>query len=263
MGKKTLFSAAILILGVFLIWAGSIQAAEIGEGVEITFLGHSAFKIVSPEGIIILIDPFLKNNPKTPEGMKEISKADLILVTHGHADHLGETIPIAQKTNATVVAMVELGTYLTQKGLKKVERMNKGGKYSFKGIQVVMTQALHSSSVTERDQVIYAGEPAGYAVRMENGFSIYHAGDTAVFSDMKIIADLYAPNLAMLPIGSRFTMDPKEAAYAVKLLHPQYVIPMHFGTWPLLTGTAEEFSRLLKDQPAVKLIVMQPGQTIE
>lgn len=263
MKKRFLFSLLILMFGLSIIGAGDLLASEIGKDAKITYLGHSAFKIVSPKGLIILIDPFLKNNPKTPEGMKEIDKADLILVTHGHADHLGETIPIAQKTNASVIAMAELGTYLTKKGLKNVVRMNQGGKYTFKGIQIVMTQALHSSSIVEGDQIIYAGEPVGYVLRLENGFSIYHAGDTAVFSDMKIIGDLYEPNLAMLPIGSHFTMDPKEAAYAVKLLHPQYVIPMHFGTWPLLTGTAEEFSRLLKDQPDVKLIVMQPGQTIE
>lgn len=241
----------------------ALMAAEIGKGVKITFLGHAAFKVVSPQGLVILVDPFLKNNPKTPENMKEVEKADLILLTHGHGDHLGDTIPIAQKTNATVVAMAELGTYLTKKGLKNVVRMNKGGNYKFKGLGIVMTQAIHSSSITEGDQIIYAGEPVGYVIRMENGFSIYHAGDTGVFSDMKIIGDLYQPNLAMLPIGSHFTMDPKEAAYAVKLLRPQYVIPMHFGTWPLLTGTPEEFASLLKDQPDVKLIVMKPGQTIE
>jgi len=263
MKRKLFFSLSIWILLLFLTSPEDSTASEIGKGVKITYLGHAAFKVVSPQGLVILIDPFLKNNPKTPESMKEIDRADLILVTHGHGDHLGDTIAIAQKTNATVVAMAELGTYLTKKGLKNVVRMNKGGSYTFKGLRIVMTHAIHSSSVTEGDQIIYAGEPVGFIVRMENGFSIYHAGDTGVFSDMKIIGDLYQPNLAMLPIGSHFTMDPKEAAYAVKLLRPQYAIPMHFGTWPLLTGTADEFASLLKDQPDVKLIVMKPGQTIE
>ncbi len=270
MEKKFMISVVIFVFCVLLSFgAVAVPAAEIGKrveigkGVQITYLGHSAFKIVSPQGLIILIDPFLKNNPKTPEGMKEIGKADLILVTHGHADHLGETIAIAQKTNASVVAMAELGTYLTKKGLKNVVRMNKGGKYSFKRIQIVMTQALHSSSIMEGDQVIYAGEPVGFVVRMENGFSVYHAGDTAVFSDMKIIGDLYEPNLAMLPIGSHITMDPKEAAYAAKMLRPQYVVPMHYGTWPLLTGGLEEFERIMKDQPEVKVLAIQPGETVE
>lgn len=263
MRKKILFSSAIIIFGIFLIWTGFVHASEIGKGAKVTFLGHAAFRVVSPQGLTIFIDPFLKNNPKTPDALKEVDKADLILVTHGHGDHLGDTIAIAHKTNASVVAIAELATYLTKKGLKNVIRMNKGGKTTVKGIQIVMTHAVHSSSVAEGDQVIYAGEPVGYVIRLENGFSIYHAGDTAVFSDMKIIGDLYEPNLALLPIGSHFTMDPKEAAYAVRLLRPQYVMPMHYGTWPLLTGTLDEFSRLMKDQPGVKVIPIQPGQTIE
>jgi len=261
--KKIGFVWVALTMTALFSGLGLSPAAEIGKEAKITYLGHAAFRVVSPQGLTILIDPFLKNNPKIPEGMKEVDKADLILVTHGHGDHLGETIVIAQKTNASVVAITELGTYLTKKGLKNVIRMNKGGKYTFRGIQIVMTHALHSSSVTEGDQVIYAGEPVGYVIRLENGFSIYHAGDTAVFSDMKIIGDLYEPNLALLPIGSHITMDPKEAAYAAKLLRPQYIMPMHYGTWPLLTGTLDEFSRLMKDQPSVKVIAIQPGQTIE
>lgn len=230
---------------------------------KITYLGHAAFKLVSPQGLVIYIDPFLKNNPKTPAAMKEVDKADLILVTHGHGDHLGDTLEIAQKTNAPVVAMAELAGYLTRKGLKNTVRMNMGGSYSTKGIRVTMVNALHSSSVTEGDQVIYTGSSVGFVVRFENGFTVYHAGDTAAFSDMKIIGDLYAPHLALLPIGSHFTMDPKEAAYACKLIQPKYVVPMHYGTWPLLTGTTEEFARYLKDQPGIKLIIMNPGTTIE
>jgi len=241
----------------------SLWAAEIGKGVKITYLGHAAFRLVSPQGVVILIDPFLKNNPKTPADQKEVDKADLILVTHGHGDHLGDTLAIAQKTNASVVAMNELGIYLTKKGLKGVVRMNKGGSYMAKGIRITIVNAQHSSSVTEGDQLIYTGEPAGFIIRFENGFTVYHAGDTAVMADMKIFGDIYKPNLAFLPIGSHFTMDPNEAAYACKLLRPHYVIPMHYGTWPVLTGTPEEFARLLKEQPEVKLIVMKPGQTIE
>jgi len=205
----------------------------------------------------------LKNNPQTPAAFKEVKKADIILVTHGHGDHLGDTLSIAQKTNASVVAIHELGVYLAKKGVKNILRMNKGGSLSIKGIRITMVNALHTSSITEGDQVIYAGEPVGYVIRFENGFTVYHAGDTAVMSDMKIIGDLYKPELALLPIGSHFTMDPAEAAYACKLIQPKYVVPMHYGTWAVLTGTADEFARLLKDQPAVKLIVMDPGQTIE
>lgn len=262
-------SKKIGVLSVLFFFSGmgffspSLQAAEIGKGVKVTYLGQSAFRIVSPGGLNIVIDPFLSNNPKTPADQKEVDKADLILVTHGHGDHLGDTLAIAQKTNASIVVMAELATYLGKKGAKNVIRMNKGGSVNLKGIRVTMVNAQHSSSVTEGDQVIYTGEPVGFIVRLENGFTIYHAGDTSVMSDMKIFGDLYQPNLALLPIGSHFTMDPAEAAYACKLLRPQFVIPMHYGTFPVLTGTPEEFKRLLQDQPGIKLMVLNPGMTVE
>jgi L-ascorbate metabolism protein UlaG (beta-lactamase superfamily) len=263
MAKKALGMLIVSFLLAVVFFSPSLPAAEIGKGVKITYLGHSAFKLVSLQGVVIYLDPFLKNNPKTPPNQKEVNQADLILVTHGHADHLGDAVAIAQKTNASVVAMAELATYLTKKGLKNVVRMNKGGSYTAKGIRITMVNAQHSSSVTEEGKVIYAGEPVGFIVRFENGFTVYHAGDTAVMSDMKIFGDLYKPDLALLPIGSHFTMDPREAAYACKLLLPQYVVPMHYGTWPVLTGTADEFLRLMKEHPQVKVIVMNPGQTIE
>ena len=263
MKKKTQSLFSLFFFLTLVLIPASLLSAEIGKGVGITFLGHSAFKLVSPQGVAILIDPFLKNNPKTPAALKEVDKADLILVTHAAGDHLGDTLSIAQKTNASVVAIHELGGYLAKKGAKNIIRMNKGGSFSIKGVRITMVNAQHSSSIAEGDQVIYGGEPVGYVIRFENGFTVYHAGDTAVMSDMKIIGDLYKPELALLPIGSHFTMDPAEAAYACKLIQPKYVVPMHYGTWAVLTGTADEFARLLKDQPAVKLIVMDPGQTIE
>lgn len=263
MSRRTYFFLTVLFFFLASFLPAVSQGAEIGKGVKITYVGHAAFKLVSPQNVTILIDPFLKNNPKTPPPQKEVAQADLILVTHGHGDHLGDTIAIAQKTSATVVAMAELGGYIGRKGIKNVVRMNKGGSFTNKGIRITMVNAQHSSSVTEGDQVLYAGEPVGFIIRFENGFTVYHAGDTAVMSDMKIFGDLYKPDLAMLPIGSHFTMDPNEAAYACKLLRPHYVVPMHYGTWPVLTGTAEEFAKLMKDQPDVKLIVMNPGETID
>ncbi len=263
MAKKALGLLIVSFLLALVFFSPSLPAAEIGKGVKITYLGHSAFKLVSPQGVVMYIDPFLKNNPKTPADRKEVDKADLVLVTHGHGDHLGDTVSIAQKTNASVVAMNELGIYLTKKGLKNVVRMSKGGSYTAKGIRITMVNAQHSSSVVESEQVLYTGEPAGFIIRFENGFTVYHAGDTAVMADMKIFGDLYKPNLAFLPIGSRFTMDPQETAYACQLLRPQYVVPMHYGTWPVLTGTPDDFIGRMKDQPQVKVIVMNPGQTIE
>jgi len=263
MGKKVWGVLTVFFVLALVFLSPSFPAAEIGKGVKITYLGHSAFKLVSPQGVVIYLDPFLKNNPKTPPDQKEVNKADLVLVTHGHADHLGDALGISQKTGAPVVAIAELGAYVTQKGLKNVVRMNKGGSYTTKGIRISMVNAQHSSSVTEEGKVIYAGEPAGFIIRFENGFTVYHAGDTAVMSDMKIFGDIYKPDLALLPIGSHFTMDPQEAAYACKLLRPRYVVPMHYGTWPVLTGTADDFIGRMKDQPEVKVIVMNPGQTIE
>lgn len=262
-GKRRFLVIVLFLCFTFILNIQAIYAKDIGKGVQITFLGHAAFKLVSPKGVIILVDPFLKNNPKTPDELKELEKADLILVTHGHADHLGDTVAIAQKTNAQVVAIAELAGYITKKGVNTAVRMNKGGSFITKGIRVTMVNAQHSSSVADGDQIIYAGEPVGFIIRFENGFTVYHAGDTAVFSDMKIISELYKPDMALLPIGSHFTMDPNEAAYACKLLSPKYVVPMHYGTWPVLTGTVEEFKKLMKNQQKIRVIVMTPGQTIQ
>jgi L-ascorbate metabolism protein UlaG (beta-lactamase superfamily) len=240
----------------------SLYAEEIGKGVKITYLGHSAFKIVSPKGVVIYIDPFLSNNPMTPAEMKTVDKADLILVTHGHGDHVGDTLAIAEKTNAKIVVIPELGRYLTKKGAKNVIGMNKGGTYTSQGIAITMVHALHSSSATEGDQIIYLGDPAGFVIRFENGFTLYHAGDTGVFGDMRIISEIYKPELSLLPIGGHFTMDPKEATYASKLLGSKYVVPMHYGTFPVLTGTAEEFQKLMREVPQTKVLVLKPGETI-
>jgi len=260
-------SKMILVLfvsvGLFLFPLNSLNADEIGKGVKITFLGHAAFKIVSPKGVVIYMDPFLSKNPKTPEEMKTVEKVDLILVTHGHGDHVGDTLTIAEKTNAKIVVIPELGIYLAQKGAKNVVRMNKGGTFISHGIAITMVHALHSSSSMEGEQIIYLGDPAGFIIRFENGFTLYHAGDTGVFSDMKIIGDIYKPELSLLPIGSHFTMDPREATYAAKLLRSKYVIPMHYGTFPVLTGTPEEFLKLMKEVPQTKVLVLKPGETIQ
>ena len=265
---------SILVLPVILILAVSIPlyASEIGKGVKVTYLGHAAFRIISPKGVVIYIDPFLSRNPKTPPEMKTVEKADLILVTHGHGDHVGDTLAIAEKTNAKIVAIAELGRYLKSKGAKDVTRMNKGGTYTTRGIHITMVNALHSSSVTETEavssgqkkaRIVYAGDPAGFVIRLENGFSVYHAGDTAVFGDMKIIGEIYKPELSLLPIGSHFTMDPTEATYAAKLIGSKYVIPMHYGTFPVLTGTPEVFLKLMAEVPQTKVLVLKPGDTID
>lgn len=254
----------LLVAGVSIFLISTfLSAEEIGRGAKITYLGHSAFKVISPKGVILYIDPFLSGNPKTPPEMKTVDKADLILVTHGHGDHVGDTVSMAEKTNAKVVVIPELGRYLAKKGVKNVIGMNKGGTYTSHGIAITMVHATHSSSATEGDQIIYTGDPAGFVIRLENGFTMYHAGDTGLFSDMKLIGELYKPELSLLPIGSHYTMDPKEATYAAKLLGSKYVIPMHYGTFPVLTGTAEEFLKLMKEVPQTKVIVLKPGETVQ
>jgi L-ascorbate metabolism protein UlaG (beta-lactamase superfamily) len=257
--KSVLYVVPILLM----VFSISLHAEEMGRDVKVTYLGHSAFKVLSPKGVVIYIDPFLSGNPKTPAELKTVEKADLVLVTHGHGDHLGDTLAIAEKTNARIVAMPELGRYLTKKGAKNVVGMNKGGTYTSHGIAITMVHALHSSSVTEGDQVIYAGDPAGFVIRFENGFTLYHAGDTGIFGDMKIIGEIYKPELSLLPIGSHFTMDPREATYASKLLGSKYVIPIHYGTFPVLTGTVEEFLKLMKEVPQTKVLVLRPGETVQ
>ncbi|MGQ9778097.1 MAG: metal-dependent hydrolase, partial [Thermodesulfobacteriota bacterium] len=188
---------------------------------------------------MIYIDPFLSKNPKTPPEMNEVNKADFILVTHGHFDHVGDIVSISQKTNAKVITIYELGNYLTKKGAKNVVEMNKGGTYKSQVISFIVVPATHSSGIVEGDQILYGGEPVGFVIRVENGFTVYHSGDTGVFSDMKLIGDLYKPELSILPIGSHYTMGPKEAAYAAKLIGSKYVIPMHYGTSPALTETVD------------------------
>lgn len=250
-------------LSLFLIFHHPLCADEIGKGVKVTFLGHAAFKIVSPKGVVIYIDPFLSKNPKTPEEMKNVEKADLILVTHGHGDHLGDTLSMVEKTNAKIVVIPELGKYLAQKGAKNVVGMNKGGTITSHGIAITMVNALHSSSTMEGEQIVYLGDPAGFIIRFENGFTLYHAGDTGIFGDMKILGEIYNPELSLLPIGSHFTMDPREAAYATKLLRSKYVIPMHYGTFPVLTGTPEDFLKWMKEVPQTKVLVLKPGETVQ
>jgi L-ascorbate metabolism protein UlaG (beta-lactamase superfamily) len=233
----------------------------IGRGVSITFLGHAAFKLTG-DGITVLIDPWL-SNPLFNTPVENIGKVDLILVTHGHGDHVGETVAVAKKTGAPVVAIHELSVILAGQGAPRVIGMNKGGTVPFHGLKVTMTQAVHSSAVDEGGKLVPAGDPGGFVVEFPKGFVAYHAGDTAVFKDMELIRELYHPELAMLPIGSHYVMNPAEAALACRLLKPRWVIPMHYATFPVLTGTPAELMALLKDQPDIKVIPLKPGETVE
>ncbi|MBM2841862.1 MAG: beta-lactamase, partial [Bacteroidetes bacterium] len=207
--------------------------------VEITWLGHSAFKLVSSTRKIILIDPWLEN-PKAPAGLKDSINADIILVTHGHSDHIGNTIEIAKRTNAKVIAIYEVSVYLQSAGLSNVQGMSKGGTVKVDGIEVSMVDARHSSTIEVDGKMIHGGEAAGFVVRLENGYRIYHAGDTALFMDMKLIGQLHRPHVAIVPVGDLYTMGPRDAAIACKWIKPKHIIGMHYGTFPALTGTLDE-----------------------
>ncbi|MGO9126626.1 MAG: metal-dependent hydrolase [Terriglobales bacterium] len=229
------------------------------NGIKITWLGHATFRIETPQGKTVLIDPWVKENPKCPEKEKSFSKVDVILCTHGHGDHIGDAVEIAKEHGPMVVGIYELCGWLQSKGVTRVSPMNKGGTQTVGDIKVTMVHAEHSSGVHDGDQTIYVGEAAGYVIEFSNGVKIYHAGDTCVFGDMAIIRELYAPEICMLPIGDNYTMGPREAAYACKLLKPKTVIPMHFGTFPVLTGTPAELRKLAPD---VEVRELKPGETI-
>ncbi|MBI4548698.1 MAG: metal-dependent hydrolase [Ignavibacteriae bacterium] len=228
---------------------------------KVTWFGHSAFLLESPDGKAVLIDPWL-DNPKAPPEAKDIPNVDLILVSHGHSDHVGNTVEIAKRTNAKVVCIYELYLYFQSQGVTTAQGMNKGSTVEIDGVKLTMVDARHSSDIDIGGSVVPGGEAAGFVVEFANGFSIYHAGDTAVFGDMKLIQQLYKPKLVLLPIGGFYTMGPREAALACKLLHPQHIMGMHYGTFPVLTGTLSELKKYLPAAMKRKVIEMAPGEVI-
>jgi L-ascorbate metabolism protein UlaG (beta-lactamase superfamily) len=241
---------------------------------ELLWLGQSAFRLTTPDGKVIVIDPFLTKNPKTPAAYKDLDalgKVDLILVTHAHGDHFGDSVALATKNKAPVYGPAGLDQTLQTLGILPAElapRMNKGGTIAplGPGVRIHMVRAEHSSEFlfhdpkTDKDETHVGGEPVGFVIEIENGPRIYHMGDTAVFSDMRLIADRLHPDVVLIPIGGHFVMDPQDAAFAVReLLKPKVALPMHYGTIPQLKGTPEEFKAALGNAP-VKVIVLQPGE---
>jgi len=231
------------------------------KGIKLTWLGHATFRIQTPGGSIIYIDPWVMGNPACPDSEKEVKKCDIMLCTHGHFDHIGDARAIAKQHKSKVVGIFELCTWMQKKGIENIAPMNKGGTQPVGDIKVTMTHAVHSCGIQDDDgSIIYGGEACGYVIEFSNGIKIYHAGDTGPFSDMKIIHDLYKPDIAMLPIGDHFTMGPREAAYVCELLKPRVVVPMHFATFPLLTGTPGALKNLVQ-HTGIQVMEFKPGET--
>lgn len=230
------------------------------KGTRITWLGHATVLIQTANGTNLLIDPFIAGNPKYPKSFVLPEKIDYILLTHGHGDHIGDAVPVATKHESTVVAIYELSAHIASKGVKSTTGMNLGGTAQLGDVAVTMVEATHSAAAQDGNGTHYVGVATGFVLAIAGGPVLYHAGDTNVFGDMKLIAQLYHPEVAMLPIGGFYTMGPKEAALAVELLQPKMVLPLHFGTFPPLTGTPAELAALI--DPGVKVLTCSPGETI-
>lgn len=227
---------------------------------KITWLGHGTVQLQFAGGEVLVVDPWLEN-PKYPKG-NTFDRVDAIAVSHGHFDHIHDVVPLAKKFDPKVVCIFETSVWLESKGVSQTIGMNKGGTVDLGFVKLTMTHAIHSCGILDEGKIIYGGEAAGYVLTQTDGRRIYIAGDTNVFSDMALIQELYAPELAFLPIGDHFTMGPHEAAKAVRLLKTKKIVPMHFGTFPALTGTPDALAEKIKGEPT-EVWTLEPGKTVQ
>lgn len=235
------------------------------HGVQVTWLGHGTFKLRTAEGKSLLIDPWVQNNPACPDDQKHLGKLDTILITHGHGDHIGDVFQVAKDAQPDqIIGVFEMAVWLESKGVQNATGMNKGGALDLGWVRLTMTHADHSCGIQDGDQIIYGGEAVGYVLQFPNGLRLYAAGDTGVFASMQVIGELYHPQVAILPIGDFYTMGPREAAYATKLLGVQGVIPAHYATFPALTGNPGALREALGalGLGSIEVAEIRPGQTI-
>ena len=233
------------------------------KGNRITYFGHSTFSLTTPSGEVALIDPWVMTNPVCPAALKTVPRLDAIFLSHAHTDHFGDLLALAKQHHPKIAAIFETCLFLGSKGFEKeICPMGKGGTQSVGDFEVTLTHAFHSNSIEDGGVRVYGGEPAGLIIRMPGGFTAYHAGDTAVFGDMKLIGELYKPGVAMLPIGDLYTMGPREAAHAIRLLGVKQVIPMHYATFPVLTGTPAALRQETRDIRGLTIHALKPGESL-
>jgi L-ascorbate metabolism protein UlaG (beta-lactamase superfamily) len=233
------------------------------RGNRVTYLGHSTFSLTTPSGQVALIDPWVMTNPMCPDRLKKVPRLDVIFLSHAHSDHLGDLLALAKKHKPQVVAIYETCQWIDSKGLEaETKPMGKGGMQKVGDFEVTLTHAFHSNSIDDHGVRINAGEAAGLVIRLPGSFTVYHAGDTALFGDMKLIGELYKPDLALLPIGDHFTMGPRDAAHAIRFLGVKHVVPMHYATFPFLVGRPEQLKQEAKDIAGLEIHELKPGESL-
>jgi L-ascorbate metabolism protein UlaG (beta-lactamase superfamily) len=233
------------------------------RGFALTWLGHNTFRLVTRGARTVLLDPWVEGNPACPKELRTFDKIDVITISHGHADHMSDAVTLAKKYKPSIVCNYEIHLFLARKGVSNTCPMNKGGTQEVAGLKFTMVHAVHSSGIEDGGQVVYGGEPCGFVITLEDGTRIYHAGDTGVHADMALIGELYAPEIALLPIGDLYTMSPREAAVAARMLKPKWIVPSHWGTFPPLTGTPDMLREELQKQGVqAEVVALRPGETL-